>query len=252
MEDAENQFENLENENQNEKLDDEDLNIENNENEINEEKNMDNEISNEINEENENKETVTKYQKELKNESETESKKESKKESKTESKKDLNLEVNNNNQNNISTLSNKILITEVKENLPQRKDYLNEKLKKLNISEILKRGVSSGILKTNENIRNDFMSFKLDVNKKARNINSILDLKDIDSSKVLSKERLKQLKQLKVSEENTKVSLKKLEVNRQLILEESQKGIKSGIVEENIRKAKINDIDDKKKILERK
>ena len=47
-------------------------------------------------------------------------------------------------------------------------------------------------------------------------------------------------------------SLKKLEINRKLILEESQKGIKGGIVEENIRKAKISSIEDKQKVLERK
>jgi hypothetical protein len=151
--------------------------------------------------------------------------------------------------NNNSIPNNKVLITEVGlNNLNQRKNYLNEKLKNLEISDKMRRGVSTGIIKTKDNIKKDFIDFKIDVKKKPNNINSLLESKE----KTLSKETLKHLKQLKVSEENTKGSLKKLEINRKLILEESQKGIKGGIVEENIRKAKITSIEDKQKVLERK
>ena len=151
--------------------------------------------------------------------------------------------------NNNSIPNNKVLITEVGlNNLNQRKNYLNEKLKNFEISDNLRRGVSTGIIKTKDNIKKDFIDFKIDVKKKPNNINSLLESKE----KTLSKETLKHLKQLKVSEENTKGSLKKLEINRKLILEESQKGIKGGIVEENIRKAKITSIEDKQKVLERK
>ena len=68
----------------------------------------------------------------------------------------------------------------------------------------------------------------------------------------MSKDALKQLKLLKISEENTINSITKLEKNKKLIENESIKTIKGGIVEENIRIAKINSIEDKRNLLQMK
>ena len=161
-------------------------------------------------------------------------------------------------KNSLNEDNNKILITEVntinkKKKYNKRRNYLKEKLDNLNVSNDLKNEVSSGIEKAKENFKNEFITQPNIIVKDNPN-NLILILEKSKSSKqnIMSKEALKQLKLLKISEENTINSIVKLEKNKKIIENESIKNIKGGIVEQNIRIAKINSIEDKKNLLQMK
>ena len=82
-------------------------------------------------------------------------------------------------------------------------------------------------------------------------LNKKINLKN-QSKNNLTKEEEKQLKLLKISEENTKNSIVKLEKNKKLIEEEGLNLINNSIVDKNIRIAKINSIKDKTNLLQKK
>ena len=141
----------------------------------------------------------------------------------------------------------KVLITEIDINKKLGKRiFLKEKLNNLEVSEDLKQEILSEIEKAKENSKIDFTekeNEKKEIYKKDNN-NS--------QPNILSKNLLKQIRILKKSEENTINSISKLEKNKKLIENEGLNSVKNGIVEENIRKSKINDIEDKKILLQMK
>ena len=161
-------------------------------------------------------------------------------------------------KNSLNEDNNKILITEVntinkKKKYNKRRNYLKQKLNNLNVSNNLKNEVSSGIEKAKENFKNDFINQpNIIIKNNPNNLKLILEKSKSSNHNLISKDALKQLKLLKISEENTINSIAKLEKNKQLIENESIKTIKGGIVEENIRIAKINSIEDKRNLLQMK
>ena len=161
-------------------------------------------------------------------------------------------------KNSLNEDNNKILITEVntinkKKKYNKRRNYLKEKLDNLNVSNDLKNEVSSGIEKAKENFKNDFINQpNIIIKNNPNNLKLILEKSKSSNQNLMSKDALKQLKLLKISEENTINSITKLEKNKKLIENESIKTIKGGIVEENIRIAKINSIEDKRNLLQMK
>ncbi len=152
---------------------------------------------------------------------------------------------------------NKVLLTEIKsekilKNNNETNTFLQDKLNKLEVSDNLKRVVSSGLIKTNNNIKKDFNDLRLEINKQSNDINLIMTKRYLSPEtnyNFFSKETLKHFKYLKTNEEKLKNSIAKLEVNKKIILDESQKGIKGGIVEENIRNSKLNIIENQKENL---
>ena len=161
-------------------------------------------------------------------------------------------------KNSLNEDNNKILITEVntinkKKKYNARRNYLKEKLNNLNVSNDLKNEVSSEIVKAKEKFKNDFITQpNIIIKNNPNNLKLILEKSKSSNHNLISKDALKQLKLLKISEENTINSIAKLEKNKQLIENESIKTIKGGIVEENIRIAKINSIEDKRNLLQMK
>ena len=161
-------------------------------------------------------------------------------------------------KNPLNEDNNKILITEVntlnkKKKNNERKNYLSQKLNNLNVSNNLKNEISSGIEKAKENFKNDFINQpNIIIKNNPNNLKLILEKSKSSNQNIMSKDALKQLKLLKISEENTINSITKLEKNKKLIENESIKTIKGGIVEENIRIAKINSIEDKRNLLQMK
>jgi len=161
-------------------------------------------------------------------------------------------------KNPLNEDNNKILITEVntlnkKKKNNERRNYLSQKLNNLNVSNNLKNEISSGIEKAKENFKNDFINQpNIIIKNNPNNLKLILEKSKSSNQNLMSKDALKQLKLLKISEENTINSITKLEKNKKLIENESIKTIKGGIVEENIRIAKINSIEDKRNLLQMK
>ena len=161
-------------------------------------------------------------------------------------------------KNSLNEDNNKILITEVntlnkKKKNNERRNYLSQKLNNLNVSNNLKNEISSGIEKAKENFKNDFINQpNIIIKNNPNNLKLILEKSKSSNQNLMSKDALKQLKLLKISEENTINSITKLEKNKKLIENESIKTIKGGIVEENIRIAKINSIEDKRNLLQMK
>ena len=161
-------------------------------------------------------------------------------------------------KNPLNEDNNKILITEVntlnkKKKNNERRNYLSQKLNNLNVSNNLKNEISSGIEKAKENFKNDFINQpNIIIKNNPNNLKLILEKSKSSNQNLMSKDALKQLKLLKISEENTINSITKLEKNKKLIENESIKTIKGRIVEENIRIAKINSIEDKRNLLQMK
>ena len=133
--------------------------------------------------------------------------------------------------------------------------FLRDKYKKLKISESLKKGVSCGLLKTNYKIKKEFNENKIEINKNSNNFNTIIPKKyfspDLNKKK-FSNETLKYLKHLKYSQKNLKKSISKLEINKAIIEDEGLKGIKGGLIEENIKNSKLNLIENEKNNLMKK
>ena len=133
--------------------------------------------------------------------------------------------------------------------------FLRDKYKKLKISESLKKGVSCGLLKTNYKIKKEFNENKIEINKNSNNFNTIIPKKyfspDLNKKK-FSNETLKYLKHLKYSQKNLKNSISKLEINKAIIEDEGLKGIKGGLIEENIKNSKLNLIENEKNNLMKK
>ena len=74
---------------------------------------------------------------------------------------------------------NKVLLTEIKsekilKNNNETNTFLQDKLNKLEVSDNLKRVVSSGLIKTNNKIKKDFNDLRLEINKQSNDINLIM------------------------------------------------------------------------------
>ena len=178
-------------------------------------------------------------------------------EKKEEIKNEENIEINNHDElienNNIEfpnvTLpetkkeqDKKILITET---------YLQNKYDDLNIPKKLKKAVSQGLNKTNEKIYDDISQNNINIKSTSDNINLLLQ--NLKNSKIkLPTETIKTLKNLKIKEEEIINSIHKLDNSKKIIIDESQNGLKGGIIEENIKKSKLKEIDEKKKELSQK
>ena len=167
-------------------------------------------------------------------------------------KNDENIEINNHDEilenNNIeSEFPNVILPEKTKEQdkkLLITETYLQNKYDDLNIPKKLKKVVSQGLNKTNEKIYDDISQNNLNIKSTSENINLLLQ--NLKNSKIkLPFETIKTLKNLKLNEEQIMNSIHKLDNIKKIIIDESQNGLKGGIIEENIKKSKLKEIEGK-------
>jgi hypothetical protein len=167
-------------------------------------------------------------------------------------KNDENIEINNHDEilenNNIeSEFPNVILPEKTREQdkkLLITETYLQNKYDDLNIPKKLKKVVSQGLNKTNEKIYDDISQNNLNIKSTSENINLLLQ--NLKNSKIkLPFETIKTLKNLKLNEEQIMNSIHKLDNIKKIIIDESQNGLKGGIIEENIKKSKLKEIDGK-------
>ena len=138
----------------------------------------------------------------------------------------------------INETEKKVLITETLQN-----QYDN-----LDVPSKIKRGVSESLNKTNENIKNDINQNNIQIKSVSSNVNSILNNSNILKRR-LSRETIKKLKNLKNNEQQIKITIQKLDDSKKFIEGQSQIGLKGGIVEENIKRAKLREIDERKEEL---
>ena len=122
--------------------------------------------------------------------------------------------------------------------------YLQNKYADLNIPKKVKKAVSQGLNKTNEKIYDDISQNNLNIKSTSENINLLLQ--NLNNSKIkLPSETIRTLKNLKIKQEQIINSIHKLDNSKKIIIDESQNGLKGGIIEENIKKSKLKEIDGK-------
>ena len=139
--------------------------------------------------------------------------------------------VNNNNTNNANNTNNSLL---------------KKQLDNIKIPTNLKKGINSGLEKTNMEVRNELKNNILNISKRSISVKDLLSLNKSHSKifltrvEKISKENIKRLKNLKLEEQYIKKNIAKLELNKQLI--EEGIPLKNNIVDINIRKNKLKNI----------
>ena len=174
-----------------------------------------------------------------------------KKKKKKNKKKDKEKENNeNNNDENIKEEINEKPIQPIDES----NIYLQDKFKSLEVPESLKSGINEGISKSNEEIKEDIKNHKITISNKTLKSSDLLNfnkslenilygnkkvfLTDVD--KYLTKENLKNLKFLKGEEKAVWKNIEKLNQNQKVI--EDTMPLESNVIENNIRKSQLKNI----------
>ena len=138
-------------------------------------------------------------------------------------------------------------VTESERNL-----YLKSKLKEMNVSENLTKGVVKGIKRTQDEIKDDMTMNKLTISNSILNVSKLMPGVNQNQSKifltctdkVMNKKNAKQIKMLKKQKNIIKENINKLEMNK-AILEESTP-LKENLIDNNIRKQDLKEIENKK------
>ena len=139
----------------------------------------------------------------------------------------------------ISNEDKSVLITEV---------YLKKKFDNLEIPKKIKNVVLQGLNQTNENIYNDMSEGNISIKSKSENVNSLLNNSNL--KRRLSRETIKKLTNLKQNGDQIKKTIHKLDISKKIY--EGESNLNGNIVEENIRKAKIKEVDEKIKDLNKR
>ena len=121
--------------------------------------------------------------------------------------------------------------------------YLKDKFNTMEVSNNIKNVISDKINKTNENIYNDISQNNININLNSKSVNSILNNSNIFKRR-LSRETIKKLKLLKQNEDQIKKTINKLETSKKIL--EDEINLNNNIVEDNIKKYKLKEIEEKK------
>ena len=154
-------------------------------------------------------------------------------------KEDFNTTNNNNNTNN-HTLN-------IIEN---NSSFLKKKLDKVDLPKSLKSNITSRIEKSHNELHDDFKNDLLNISNKKTNINELIALNKSNSRifltgvEKISKENLKRLKDLKKEEQSIKRNINKINMNTKII--EDGLSLKNNLVDENIRKSQLKDMNNLK------
>ena len=155
---------------------------------------------------------------------------------------DNNNNVNNDNNNNDNNNNNY--------NDNNNSSFLKKKLDNIKLPKNLKNDITSGIEKSHRDIHDDFRNDLLNISNKKKDLNDILSLNKSNGNIFLtgvnkiSKENLKMLKKLKLEEKNIKKNIAKINTNTKII--ENGLSLKNDLVDENIRKSQLKNMNDLK------
>ena len=156
---------------------------------------------------------------------------------------------NKNNQEEINNITNNNInnrTLNVSEN--NNNSFLKKKLKNVKLPKNLKNDINSGIEKSHLEIHDDFKNDLLNISNKKTTVNELLGLNKsngnifLTSVDKISKENLKRLKSLKLEEKNIKKNIAKINMNTKLL--EDGLSLKNDIVDENIRKSQLKNMND--------
>ena len=163
----------------------------------------------------------------------------------------LDIDNNKNNQEEVNNITNNNInnrTLNINEN--NNNSFLKKKLENVKLPKNLKNDINSGIEKSHLEIRDDFKNDLLNISNKKTTINNILGLNKsngnifLTSVDKISKENLKRLKSLKLEEKNIKKNIAKINMNTKLL--EDGLSLKNDIVDENIRKSQLKNMNDLK------
>ena len=155
---------------------------------------------------------------------------------------------NNNNKDDLNNTNNRTL--NISDNNNQNSSFLKKKLEKVDLPKSLKNDISSRIGKSHDEIHDDFKNDLLNISSKRTNINELISLNKSNNNIFLtgvnkiSKKNLKRLKDLKKEEKNIKKNIAKINMNTKII--EDALSLKNNIVDENIRKSQLKNMNDMK------
>ena len=158
---------------------------------------------------------------------------------------------NKNNQEEINNITNNNInnrTLNVSEN--NNNSFLKKKLENVKLPKNLKNDINSGIEKSHLEIHDDFKNDLLNISNKKTTVNELLGLNKsngnifLTSVDKISKENLKRLKSLKLEEKNIKKNIAKINMNTKLL--EDGLTLKNDIVDENIRKSQLKNMNDLK------
>ena len=157
--------------------------------------------------------------------------------------KTLNITDNNNNNNDNNNNDNN-------NDNNNNSSFLKKKLDNIKLPKNLKNDITSGIEKSHRDIHDDFRNDLLNISNKKKDLNDILSLNKSNGNIFLtgvnkiSKENLKKLKKLKLEEKNIKKNIAKINTNTKII--ENGLSLKNDLVDENIRKSQLKNMNDLK------
>ena len=155
---------------------------------------------------------------------------------------------NNNNVNNDNNNNNNNNNNNYNDN--NNSSFLKKKLDNIKLPKNLKNDINSGIEKSHRAIHDDFRNDLLNISNKKKDLNDILSLNKSNGNIFLtgvnkiSKENLKKLKKLKLEEKNIKKNIAKINTNTKII--ENGLSLKNDLVDENIRKSQLKNMNDLK------
>jgi hypothetical protein len=165
----------------------------------------------------------------------------------------LDIENNNNkeslNNTNNNTNNRTLNITDNNNN-NNNSSFLKKKLDNVNLPKSLKNDITSRIEKSHDEIHDDFKNDLLNISNKKSNITELIALNKSNNNIFLtgvdkiSKENLKRLKSLKKEEQNIKKNIAKINMNTKII--EDGLSLKNNLVEENIRKSQLKNMNNLK------
>ena len=166
----------------------------------------------------------------------------------------LDIENNNNkeslNNTNNNTNNRTLNITDNNNNNNNNSSFLKKKLDNVNLPKSLKNDITSRIEKSHDEIHDDFKNDLLNISNKKSNVTELLALNKSNNNIFLtgvdkiSKENLKRLKSLKKEEQNIKKNIAKINMNTKII--EDGLSLKNNLVEENIRKSQLKNMNNLK------
>ncbi len=166
----------------------------------------------------------------------------------------LDIDNNKNNQEEVNNITNNNInnrTLNVSEN--NNNSFLKKKLENVKLPKNLKNDINSGIEKSHLEIHDDFKNDLLNISNKKTTVNELLGLNKsngnifLTSVDKISKENLKRLKSLKLEEKNIKKNITKINMNTKLL--EDGLSLKNDIVDENIRKSQLKNMNDLKEDL---
>ena len=159
---------------------------------------------------------------------------------------------NNNNKESLNNTNNNTNnhTLNVTDNNNNNSSFLKKKLDNVNLPKNLKNDITSRIAQSHDEIHDDFKNDLLNISNKKTTINELIALNKSSNNifltgvEKISKENMKRLKSLRKEEQSLKKNIAKINMNTKII--EDGLSLKSNLVDENIRKSQLRNMNDMK------